>query len=295
MNQPTFQPTDQGFTDAVARSRRRRTRRHAVTASESGTVLAVAAFAVLAGQSATPESLQQQQPLGPAGAPTSEPLPATAPPDLTESNQAAGPQPRRSPENAPPPSPAPGRQDAAEPEGDATQPRADAAPAPRTKAGEPISTPARLTTTAYEPNSPCADTTGRAASGWCMQTDPPRSGITGRPVDLALSLCRLPGFGSAAASFPTTAEAGYALEERSGGATLWDHARQHPPRTGRHDRQVEPGRCLTWTVTWTNRNNEGQPIAPGRYELRLSVLADNTGGPNTAVTQTYAYQVESAP
>lgn len=294
MNQPTFQPTDQGFTDAVARSRRRRTRRHAATASASGTVLAVAAFAVLAGQSATPDSLQQQQPFGPAGAPTSEPLPAATPPDLAESNQAAGPQPRRSPGSASPPSPASGRQDAAESEGDVTQPRADAAPAPRTKAGEPISSPARLTTTAYEPNSPCADTTGRAVSERCMQTDPPRSGVTGQPVDLALSLCRLPGFGSAAASFPTTAEAGYALEE-PGGATLWDHARQHPARPDRHDRQVQPGQCLTWTVTWTNRNDQGQPIAPGRYELRLSVLADNTGGPNTAVTQTYAYTVESAP
>lgn len=275
MNQPTFQPTNEGFTDAVARSRRRRTRRHAVAASASGTALAVAAFAVLAGQSATPDSLQQQQPFGPAGAPTSEPLPATTAPDRTESDRAAGPQPVRSLGGAPPPSPAPGRQDATEPKEDVTQPHPSGAPAPRAEAGAPISTPARLTSTAYEPNAPCADTTGRAASGWCVQTDPPRSGITGRPVDLALSLCRLPGFRPAAASFPTTAEAGYALDERSGGATLWDHARQHPPRPDRHDRQVQPGQCLTWTVTWTNRNDQGQPITPGSYELRLSVLADN--------------------
>lgn len=294
MNQPTFHPTDEGFTDAVARSRRRRTRRHAVTASASGTVLAVAAFAVFAGQSATPDSLQQQQLLGPAGAPTAEPVPATTPSDRAGSDQAAGPPPDRSPGN-PPPTAAPDGPDAAEPTEEATQPRAGAAPAPRAEADAAISTPARLTTTAYEPNAPCADTTGRAASGWCVQTDPPRSGITGRPVDLALSLCRLPAFGPAAASFPSTAEAGYALDERSGGATLWDHAQQHPSRPGRHDRQVQPGQCLTWTVTWTNRNDQGQPINPGSYELRLSVLADNIGGPNTAVTQTYAYTVENAP
>jgi hypothetical protein len=124
-----------------------------------------------------------------------------------------------------------------------------------------------------------------------MQVDVPRSGVTGQPVDLAAALCRLPGLGAARASFPTTAEAGFVLVAGQGGGTLWDHARQHPGRPARHERQVQAGDCLSWTTTWFNRDNKGNAIAPGAYELRLSVFTDNITEPNTAVTQNYYYTV----
>jgi hypothetical protein len=293
MNQPTFHPTDDGLTDAISRFRRRRTRRHAAAASASGTALAVAAFAVLAGQGPSPDSLRQQQPFGPAG-PAAD-RPASGAP---AASAAPGSGTRQSPTDAavnmeagPVPGPG-GQQRPASGRGGAPMRSADTV-APRPQPAVMVSTPVERTTTAYEPNRPCADTSGRAAGGWCMQVDVPRSGVTGQPVDLAVSLCRLPGFGAARASFPTTAEAGFVLGAGQGGGTVWDHALQHPGRSARHERQVQGGDCLSWTTTWFNRDSAGDAIAPGAYELRLSVLTDNITEPNTAVTQNYYYTVEA--
>lgn len=284
MTQPTFPATADGFHDALTRSQRRRTRRHALAASASGTALAVVAVAVLAGQPGSPDSLRQQRPIGPAEGASASPATTAPPAPVQVSPRSRAPeQPAASALALPPP--------LTRPDDPGATGSGDQLPE-QSRESPPISTPARLTTTSYRPGSPCADTSGRAATGWCLQPDAPRSGISGRPVELRVSLCRLPGFGSAAASFPTTAEAGYALDAPSGGPRVWEHAAQHAPRPGRHERRVAAGDCLTWATTWTNRSDDGQPVPAGSYELELSVLADNTSGANTVVTQTYAYRVE---
>jgi hypothetical protein len=289
MTEPRFTATDTGFRDAVARSRRRRHRRRTATASAAGTTVA-AAVAVLAlgGTQPAPDSLRQNQPAAPPGLPQASPAAPSAAADVSPGARppavVSEPAPAATDATAPAAGPQAGREPGQAP---AAAPRPSGSPTRQPA----ISSPVVLSAADYQSNRPCADTTGRAAAGWCVLPGEDFDGAGGQPTVLAVSLCRLPGFSAAAVRFPSTAEAGFALYDEQGQRRIWDHASQHPGTPSEHARTVEPGRCLVWSTTWTNRDDSGTTLPPGSYELRLAVRADNIDGANEAITQNYRYTV----
>lgn len=273
----TFAPPAGGFDDALGRSQRRRRRRHAREATAGGAVLAGVVAVFVAVNPAGLTSLRQDQPaapISPSPNPTQRPSVSTGSPSLS-----GGPA-TSTPTGARPGRPGPLTSSAS---GGAT---------PRAPGELLISTSLRRTTTSYDALQPCADSTGRSATGWCVQ---PGSSFTGRTAAAnthEVSLCRLPGALTAPASFPSTLEAAFALH--TGGASdtrLWASESQHPGRSERHDVSVSAGQCLTWALTWYGRNDTGRPTPAGRYELVMSVLADNIAQPNTVLKQRYDYTV----
>jgi hypothetical protein len=283
MTDPGFPVTDDGFRDALHRSRRRRHRRRVAAASASGGVLTLVAGLALVASPVSPDSLRQPEPFGPAVQPTAD----------RDGGQSASPVASSRPGNRV--SPVPGARAASPALAQPPTSGALSTSPPSQQVGPPqpappISGTAVLTSTTYRSTTPCADTSGRATAGWCLQPGEAFEGVSGEPADLAVSLCRLPGFPAARATFPSSAEAGFALHREQGGGGVWEHARQHPGRPERHSRAVEPGTCLTWTATWWNRDDAGRDVPPGGYELRLSVLAEDVGGQDV-LTQTYRYDV----
>jgi hypothetical protein len=294
MSQPLFVPPNGGFDDALRRTHRRRLRRRATLAATAGSA-AVVLVAVLGITGNGPlDSLQQEQPAT-QGGPRDSDAPSTTPnPSPTRiPTSAAGFAPAVPLTPASPPqigtrsssATSAGTTTAGNAPGVSSGPEA-------TAASIEISSPLTRTEHPYSNNSPCADTSGRAATGWCVQFPGPYTGRSGQPTSLSLDLCRLPGVPGATASFPSTAEASFQLSTTSNPPTqLWLLAHQHPAHTARHEITVGSGQCLSWQVTWHNRDDQGHPIAPGDYTLAVSVDADNVADPNKISTQVYRYTV----
>jgi hypothetical protein len=278
----TFQPPPDGFDNALRRSRARRHRRHLLEATVGGTTLAVAAAIVLTIHAGGLATLQQEQPAGPGTAhPTA---PSTTTPTLTpapnagETTLASGPT-----------------------SGPATGPTAStialgstpASPTPPARSGGTfISSPLSRRTTAYSNLTPCSDTSGRQATGWCVQPGDSFTGRTGHPNTLAVSLCRLPGVGDGQANFPTSLEATFAIHTPApADRTVWNLDAQHPGHPSPHTITVTAGQCLTWTATWEGRDNTGRDLPAGHYTLVLSINTDNVGNPNQVITQNYDYTI----
>lgn len=283
MNQPVFSPPPGGYDDAIRRSRRRRSRRRARTGAVATGALAVAAAAILAGGTAGISSLRQEQPAGPGGiggvsgaSPTPDSGSASSAPQTGRTSRG---------ESSPAASAARGES------GQRTQARSSAAPGP-SAAPLQISTALARTEHPYTNTSPCADSSGRQAAGWCVQFLGPYGGESGKAVSLTLDLCRLPAFADADASFPSSAEAAFALTTSGQNPRrVWSYASQHPGSPDPHRVAVRSGQCLSWTTTWWNRDDRGAAVPPGDYILEVSVDADNVPDPNAVSTQAYNYRV----
>ena len=274
---PLFPPSEEGFDDARRRATRRRHRRRTAYAGAAGAAAVVVAIAVVGGGGGL--SSLTEQPAAPGHRTPSSP--STPGPGSTNPALAAGPtSPLESPGAA-----------SARPPGVVPSPTG-VGPTP----GAPvISTPATRRTRGYDTTHPCADSSGRAATGWCVQFAGPFEGRPGTPTELDLALCRLPGLPTGQASFPSTREVTFTLfTTGSTPRPLWSSAHQHPGRPGRHVLSVPSGSCLDWTLTWWNRDDTGADLRLGGYSLDVAVNADNVSEPAAVVHQQYAYQ-ESQP
>lgn len=282
---PDFVVTDAGFVDALRRRSRRRRRRHVIVAVTS-------AVAVVAGASAAVSTLtfgtdSLRTPAGPGLGRTPAPAPSAdhpgavgaGSPEITR-NGVAGPASLSA-------SPAPGHSiDVVVPGRSTSTPGAAGG-----AADAPISSPMLLSRTDYDNTRPCSDTSGRAATGWCVQVLGPFSARSGRSTSLDISLCRLPGVG-ASASFSGTLEADFSLETPAPDRSqVWHYARQHPDRSRPHSYAVDAGTCLNWSTTWHVRGDAGAPVPRGNYTLVAMVRADNVSSPNQVVEEDYAFTV----
>ncbi|MDQ1712711.1 MAG: hypothetical protein QOE45_2161 [Frankiaceae bacterium] len=162
------------------------------------------------------------------------------------------------------------------------------ASAPAVPAPEPM----RRTRTTYAVGDVCNDqASGRTAKGWCLRYVGALSGRSGRPATLAVELCRLPGFPTGTASFPTTQEAELTISRGSPRVEVWRWSRGTSPARTRHGLAVGSGTCLRWTVVWSVSDDAGRPLAAGQYTLDAQVLADNLGSGSDPVRQTYNFSV----
>ena len=272
-----FPATDEGFSDVLTRRLRRRRRRRAGLAAASAGAAVVITVAVLSTLDVGTDSLGVV-PVQPA---------TTGAPGVTPSVQPGRP--------APPPqangTAAPGTVVTAGASTDApsTSPHTSAGPQ---RPAALISTTMQRTMTAYDNTSPCADTSGRVATGWCMQVKGPFTADHAHPTSLVVALCRLPGTG-AGAHFPGTLEADFALATPMQNTRfLWHYDAQHPDRADDHTIRVDAGSCLQWQTTWAVRADDRSDIAPGDYRLEVTVNADNVSAPGDAfLRQDYDYKV----
>ena len=278
----TFQPPPDGFGDALKRSRTRRRRRHLLEAATGSTTLAVIAAIVVSVHPGGLASLRRDQTAGhglttnpvpsvPAISPVATPTPDPSTPLSPNHPTGTG-----SPYGA-----------AATPTSPPEQPSSPSTP------GEVlISTAPVRRTTSYNNLSPCADPSGRQATGWCVQPGSSFTGRAGQPNELSASLCRLPGVLDGQASFPTSLESSFSIQTPSPpDKTLWDLQQQHPGHPSQHSVAVTAGQCLTWSVTWLGRNNSANDLPAGKYTLVVSINADNIGAPNQVITENYDYTI----
>ena len=280
----SFQPPPDGFRDALRRTQARRHRRHLLEAAAGGTALAAVAALVLSVNPGGLVSLRQDQPAGHGATPSgSSTVSGTPRPGHDASDglvQATG-------------SPTSGSRPGGIPTA-ATPPTATRTAGPSAPGSVLISTAPSRQTTAYSSLSPCADTSGRETSGWCIQPGSSFTGRSGHPNNLSVSLCRLPGALDGQASFPSTLESSFTVQTPSpADRPVWTLAAQHPGQASRHAVAVTAGRCLTWSLTWFARDDSGRDLAAGQYTLVIAINADNISAPNQALVENYAYTVTS--
>ena len=58
------------------------------------------------------------------------------------------------------------------------------------------------------------------------------------------------------------------------GATVWTSLRDYPPVPAPHAVTIEM-QCLRWTTRWFRATQDGAPVAPGTYTLRVRALSDD--------------------
>ena len=279
----SFQPTPDGFDDALQRSGARRRRRHLLEAAAGGTTLAVIAAVVLTTHPGGLASVRERQPAGPGST------------DPAASSSARPTQTSSGPPEA-----------ALLPTGPALQPitggsasvlpttAAAGSPSPAVTGASFISSAPSRRTTRYSNLTPCADVSGRPATGWCVQPGSSFTGRAGHLNTLAASLCRLPGVADGQASFPTSLELSFAIRTPApADRAAWDLGAQHPGHRSPHTIAVSAGQCLTWSANWLGRDNAGRNLPAGHYTLVVTVNTDDVGAPNSVITEDYDYTISS--
>jgi hypothetical protein len=129
----------------------------------------------------------------------------------------------------------------------------------------------RVTTT----NDPAACTTQpetaqfTAQTGFCTILTGARSVTPGKPVELAVSLCRA---GSAQARTVTFAsryetQLDVARSDATGEVEVWAWAHQDDFPADRHTVTFAPGDCRTWNVRWAGQGNDGYALPAGSYQV----------------------------
>jgi hypothetical protein len=129
------------------------------------------------------------------------------------------------------------------------------------------------TVTAYDPSHPCGTDGPLVAFGWCSYYDGALTGRGGEAVELAATVCRLPGQGAHTLQVDSGQHAEFMVGDR--GSPAWTWAKGHNFSPYGDSFNVEPGRCLRWHVTWRVVDDTGRPLAPGTYDL----IARSTGYP----------------
>jgi hypothetical protein len=98
--------------------------------------------------------------------------------------------------------------------------------------------------------------------------------------------------GDGQASFPASLENSFAIHTPApADRIVWNLDAQHPDHPSPHTVTVSAGQCLTWTVSWLGRDNQGRNLAAGHYTLVITINTDNVGTPNQVITENYDYNV----
>lgn len=288
---PDFVADERGFDDVLHRVAGRRRRRHVIVGAATAVVVAAIAVPVVAATSSGTDTLVVP-PAGPVPSGSTTPTPSVAP---TTGGATAGPSAAPSAGGdtggdvvgqpaleTPPPAPASAT----------AQPRST--PPTTVVSGPLVSTSMTRSRSPYNTGSVCTDSSGRSATGWCMDVIDANNlhGRSGEPVRLAIELCRLPGV-AGQAHFAGTLEADLRLVQDDRDRTeRWHYANQHPDRAFSHRYRVDGGTCLVWRTTWSVTADDGGSLEPGSYTLLASVNADNVATPNEAVVSSYRFTVD---
>lgn len=292
---PGGAPPPDRFRRALDRSRQRRRQRALGLGGSSGLLMAVAALLlVLPSGGGQQRLLVDREGAAVAGSDATEPAAATTPgagdPSAEPSAGSApgGPGPETSPdpetspgaveppaEQEPSPDPDPAQEPGQEPE--ESEPGAEAAP-------EEVGPPSRRV--AYDPSLTCDGSGPTAAQGWCSSYTGARKARVGESVVLSTQVCRMPGRGTGELFTDDGQHAKFVV----GGRWRWSHGRRFAPTATTIT--VPAGECVRWEVAWDLRNNSGQPLAAGSYDLEA--LPRVGTGPNSAyVDNTETFTISS--
>ncbi len=143
-----------------------------------------------------------------------------------------------------------------------TSPRPSAPPA---QPDSPSSGP-EPTVTTYDARRQCGGSGPTATQGFCSYYDGALTARRGSVVQLAASVCRLPGQGSGTLRTEDGQWASFAISTNATGV-LWDWSTGRrfvaEPRTF----TVAAGSCLRFAVSWDLRGDDGRPLGAGDYAL----------------------------
>jgi hypothetical protein len=281
---PPGVPPPGGFDDAMRRLHRRRRRRAVTIATAAGGTAVVAAAVVLLSGAAGIDSLRVVQPTN----------------DGSHSGTHQTPHPTAAPRTTGVPAPSGGATPTAGTSGPSTPAAVlsvgTATAAAATPPAAAISAGPVRTQTRYSATTPCADTSGREATGWCVQVAGPFHGVSGQPTDLVVSLCRVAAT-RGSAHFATGGEIGLVVSDQptsqGGGRTRWNLDAQHPPHGPAHQLDVASQHCLTWTTRWWIRDDAGNNLPPAHYDLAVAIRADNVAAPNSVLVENYDFMVSA--
>jgi hypothetical protein len=146
---------------------------------------------------------------------------------------------------------------------------ASAAPAHQKPTGREVGPP--HTVTAYDPTRGCTGDGPVVAQGWCSYYDGAMSGHAGIPVELAATVCRLPGQGAHTLEVDTGEQAEFGASTQD--STVWTWSRGHHFSSYGTTFNLQAGTCLRWHVSWKVVDDSGRPLAPGVYSLMARSLA----------------------
>ena len=104
------------------------------------------------------------------------------------------------------------------------------------------------TTTAFDPSHGCSTDGPFVGLGWCNYYDGATTGHGGVPVELAVTVCRLPGQDAHTLQADSGQQAEFAIGDRQ--QPSWTWAKGHRFSAYGTMFNVQPGRCLRWHVTW---------------------------------------------
>jgi hypothetical protein len=139
--------------------------------------------------------------------------------------------------------------------------------------GTEVGPPHRVT--AYDPTRGCIGDGPVAFQGWCNYYDGPTSGPSGHPVELAATVCRLPGQEAHTLQVDTGEQAQFGASTQD--STVWSWSKGHHFSPYGTTFNVAPGSCLRWHVRWNVVDDAGRPLPPGMYNLIARPLAREVG------------------
>ena len=263
---PALRPRPGDLEELRARVARRRRRQYATAGGAMAAAAVVATFVVTGGGGAL--SLRPR-PVTPATRPAASP---SAAPSATA---------------APTLAPQPTGSVSPSPTAVVPQPSATAAPSPSTtRTGTSTTAPFVLlkrTDVPYAASTGCQPSTADAP-GWCL--DPVDGGTMQSAFehDFVAYACRVPGSGDGRIELYTKEE--LAIDVTStGGKPAFTYRGDYRGKRSGPTVAVRDGRCAKWVFTWDVRRNDGQPLAPGQYNLGFSFdgqfYAGGVGGGGT--------------
>lgn len=123
---------------------------------------------------------------------------------------------------------------------------------------------------------------------WCFHVGLTGAGeqayaSTAHLLTIQAVLCRPDDEGGGTALYSSAAEV--LIEVGPRGAPVWTWSMGRAV-IGAHGKDIAAGWCVEWRTTWNGTNDAGEPLDPGRYELRVVPQGSDTGG---AFAERYAY------
>ena len=132
------------------------------------------------------------------------------------------------------------------------------------------------TFTDYEVGQDCDGSGYTAANGWCSAHSGARTARRGSTVELATSLCRLPGQPEGVLRAASGQYAEFVVsDEANTYRWTWGRGKRFAdePRTF----NVPAGRCLRLAVSWDLRDDRGRALPVGDYVLTSSPYLSASG------------------
>lgn len=264
---PPYPSTEAGFGAASAAAGRRRRRQAALGGGGAVTALALWAAAVLVASPSGPQVLDQAE--RPQVVPRSAvPTPAPLPVVVAASPSAAS-------TVLPTPVPLPTLVVEVRPSSSARPSTTPSARPSAASGGEELSGP-EPTFTDYEVGQDCDGSGYTAANGWCSAHSGARTARRGSTVELATSLCRLPGQPDGELRAASGQYAEFVVSD-DGGGNRWTWSRGKRFTDEARPFTVPAGRCLRLAVSWDLRDDAGRALPVGEYVLTSSPYLSTPG------------------